>query len=67
MKSVLKRNRKMNEILTTRYKIDDKNYKIDIFPNRQQPGTLIYYDSAMSVSKKNLIAGLSGLYIIKDQ
>lgn len=26
----------------------------------------MYYDSAISVAKKNLMSGLSGLYIIRD-
>jgi hypothetical protein len=67
MKSVMTRSMKLNEILVKRYKIDEYNYKIDIYHNRQQPASLMYYDSAISVAKKNLMSGLSGFYIIRDK
>lgn len=53
-------------MLTKRYLITDFNYRVDIYQNRQQPANLMYYDTAMSVSKKNLVSGLSGLYFIRD-
>lgn len=62
----MKRNSKMNDILLKRYQINEFNYRIDIYPNRQHASNLMYYDTAKSVSKKNLISGLSGLYIIRD-
>lgn len=62
----MRRNMKMNEIIIKRYGITELNYKIDIYHNRQPPATLLYYDTALGVAKKNLMSGLSGLYIIRD-
>lgn len=67
MKSVMRRNGQLNPILAARYNITDINYRIDIYMNRQSPANLLYYDSAMSVAKKNLMSGLSGLYFIRDR
>ena len=35
MKSVMRRNQKLNQILAKRYQINENNYKIDIYRNMQ--------------------------------
>ncbi|KAL5763329.1 hypothetical protein ACOSP7_019593 [Xanthoceras sorbifolium] len=35
------------------------------YPNMQQPGNLWYHDHAMGLTRVNLLAGLSGAYIIR--
>ena len=42
------------------------SYKINLYPNAQQPGTLWYHDHSMSVTKANVGMGLYGFYIIRD-
>ena len=41
-------------------------YKINKYPNAQQPGTLWYHDHAMSVTKANVAMGLYGFYLIRN-
>ncbi|CAL0300339.1 unnamed protein product [Lupinus luteus] len=36
------------------------------YPNNQQPGNLWYHDHAMGLTRVNLLAGLLGVYIIRD-
>ena len=43
------------------------NYKVNVYPNQQQPGTLWYHDHAMSSTKFNVASGLFGFYIIRNQ
>ena len=42
-------------------------YKINVYPNVQQPGTLWYHDHAMSVTKANVALGLHGFYLIRNK
>jgi len=37
------------------------------YPNRQDAATLWYHDHAMGINRLNIYAGLSGLFIIRDQ
>ena len=41
-------------------------YKINMYPNAQQPGTLWYHDHAMSSTKFNVANGLFGFYLIRN-
>ena len=42
------------------------NYKINVYPNVQQPGTLWYHDHTMANTRFNVGAGLFGFYLIRD-
>lgn len=42
-------------------------YKINIYKNAQQPGTLWYHDHAMGVTSFNVRLGLHSYYIIRDK
>ena len=42
-------------------------YKINKYPNVQQPGTLWYHDHAMSVTKANVALGLYGFYLVRNK
>jgi|SRR5215472_2180204 len=37
------------------------------YPNEQDPATLFYHDHAMGISRLNAVAGLMGLYVIRDE
>jgi spore coat protein A len=37
------------------------------YPNRQDATTLFYHDHAMGITRLNTVAGLTGLYIIRDE
>jgi len=37
------------------------------YPNRQDAATLWYHDHAMGINRLNIYAGLSGMFIIRDQ
>lgn len=37
------------------------------YPNRQQAATLWYHDHAIGITRLNVFAGLSGMYIIRDE
>jgi spore coat protein A len=37
------------------------------YPNRQEAATLWYHDHAMGINRLNIYAGLSGLFIIRDE
>ena len=43
------------------------NYKVNVYPNQQQPGTLWYHDHAMSSTMFNVASGLFGFYIIRNE
>ncbi|MEI5906918.1 multicopper oxidase [Bacillus spongiae] len=36
------------------------------YPNEQQPATLWYHDHSLGVSRLNVVAGLSGFYLLRD-
>jgi spore coat protein A, manganese oxidase len=36
------------------------------YPNRQEPAMLWYHDHAMGINRLNILAGMAGLYIIRD-
>lgn len=42
------------------------NYKINRYPNQQNPGTLWYHDHAMHLTTYNVRSGLSGYYVLRD-
>jgi spore coat protein A len=42
------------------------NYKINIYRNCQQPGTLWYHDHAMGVTTFNVGLGLHSYYVIRN-
>ena len=42
------------------------NFKVNVYPNVQQPGTFWYHDHAMSNTRFNVGEGLFGFYIIRD-
>jgi spore coat protein A len=37
------------------------------YPNQQDAATLFYHDHAMGITRLNAVAGLTGLYIIRDE
>jgi len=40
--------------------------QISVYPNRQSSRMLWYHDHAMGVTARNVVAGLSGVYLIRD-
>ena len=36
------------------------------YPNQQEPALLWYHDHAMGINRLNLVAGMAGLYILRD-
>lgn len=44
-----------------------KNFKINRYPNQQNPGSLWYHDHAMHLTSYNVQHGLSGYYILRDE
>jgi spore coat protein A len=38
-----------------------------VYPNRQRAATLWYHDHALGITRLNLYAGLSGLYLLRDE
>lgn len=44
-----------------------KNYKINRYPNQQNPGSLWYHDHSMHLTSFNVQNGLSGYYILRDE
>ena len=42
------------------------NYAIFHYPNRQLPTTLWYHDHALGVTRLNVVAGLAGFYLLRD-
>ncbi len=40
--------------------------KISSYPNRQEAATLFYHDHAMGITRLNAVAGLFGLFLIRD-
>lgn len=42
-------------------------YKMNQYPNAQQPGTLWYHDHAMSATSINVALGLFGFYVIRNE
>jgi spore coat protein A, manganese oxidase len=38
-----------------------------VYPNRQEAATLFYHDHAMAITRLNTVAGLMGLYLIRDE
>jgi FtsP/CotA-like multicopper oxidase with cupredoxin domain len=42
------------------------NYKVNRYPNKQNPGTLWYHDHAMRLTTFNAQHGLAGFYILRD-
>jgi hypothetical protein len=42
------------------------NYKVNRYPNKQNPGTLWYHDHAMRLTNFNTQKGLAGFYILRD-
>ena len=60
--------------LPSRVKVTYKNdntpcntYKINRYPNQQNPGNLWYHDHAMRLTTFNVRNGLSGLYILREK
>jgi hypothetical protein len=55
-----------------RYKLFDQNniqaynFKVNRYPNQQNPGTLWYHDHAMRMTQFNVRNGLAGFYILRD-
>ncbi|MDB6104455.1 MAG: Multicopper oxidase [Gammaproteobacteria bacterium] len=37
------------------------------YPNQQEAATLFYHDHAMGITRLNAVAGLTGMYIIRDE
>ena len=37
------------------------------YPNQQEATTLFYHDHAMGITRLNAVAGLTGLYLIRDE
>jgi spore coat protein A len=37
------------------------------YPNRQEAATLFYHDHAMGITRLNTVAGLMGLYLVRDK
>ena len=56
----------LSEKMRRRFDLADYSYKINVYPNTQQPGALWYHDHAMKFTKFNVAAGLAGSYIIRD-
>ena len=42
-------------------------YKLNRYPNKQNPGNLWYHDHAMRLTNFNVQYGLSGLYILRNE
>jgi hypothetical protein len=42
------------------------NFKVNRYPNKQNPGTLWYHDHAMRLTNFNVQYGLAGFYILRD-
>lgn len=42
------------------------NFKVNRYPNKQNPGTLWYHDHAMHLTSFNVMLGLAGFYILRD-
>ena len=40
--------------------------RLDVYPNTQLPGTLWYHDHAMASTGFNILKGLKGLYVLRD-
>lgn len=40
---------------------------MDVYPNTQLPGTLWYHDHAMASTGFNILKGLKGLYVLRDE
>lgn len=47
--------------------VGKSNYKINRYPNRQNPGNLWYHDHAMHFTNYNVGQGLAGFYILRDE
>jgi FtsP/CotA-like multicopper oxidase with cupredoxin domain len=47
--------------------VGKSNYKINRYPNRQNPGNLWYHDHAMHITNFNVENGLEGFYILRDE
>jgi hypothetical protein len=45
----------------------NERYKINRYPNLQNPGNLWYHDHAMHLTNYNVGSGLSGFYILRDE
>lgn len=43
------------------------NSAVFVYPNEQQPTTLWYHDHALGLTRLNVLSGLSGLYIIRNE
>jgi spore coat protein A len=42
------------------------NFEIDDYPNIQQAATLWYHDHAMGATRLNVVSGLAGFYLLRD-
>jgi hypothetical protein len=42
------------------------NFKVNRYPNQQNPGTLWYHDHAMRLTNFNVKSGLAGFYLLRD-
>jgi hypothetical protein len=42
------------------------NFKVNRYPNRQNPGTLWFHDHSMRLTSYNVGGGLSGFYLLRD-
>jgi hypothetical protein len=46
--------------------VEKFNFKVNRYPNHQNPGTLWYHDHAMRLTNFNVKYGLAGFYILRD-
>ena len=53
---------------TAGYKETGKAWSTEVYtyPNAQHPGNLLYHDHALGLTRINLLAGLLGLYVIRN-
>jgi len=49
------------------YKETDPNAAVYYYPNTQQPTTLWYHDHALGLTRINMMAGLAGFYLIREE
>ena len=47
-------------------RIQNSPKKVNMYPNKQQPGTLWYHDHAMGVTSMNVRLGLTSFYVIRN-
>nr|WP_245249538.1 PKD domain-containing protein [Methanolinea mesophila] len=45
----------------------DPDSAVYIYPNSQQPATLWYHDHALGITRINVMSGLAGFYLLRDE